>query len=97
MSKKNKKNRADEIREELMKPDDTQTYPREYRKRTSENVLDELFGELGAQTEIEEDIADLGTEEDDGTIVADNPVKHRFFFGFAIFLVIWRLSEWWLP
>lgn len=88
MSKKNKKNRADEIREELLKPDDTLTYRREEKRRTSENVLDELFGELGAQTEIEEDIADLGTEEDDGTIVADNPVRHRFFFGFAIFVVI---------
>ncbi len=89
MSKKNKKNRAaEEIKEELQKTEETQTFRREEKKKTSENVLDELFGELGAQTEIEDDIADLGTDEDDGTIVADNPVKHRFFFGFAIFVVI---------
>lgn len=88
MSKKNRKNRAEEIKQELQKPEETQTFRREEKKKTSENVLDELFGELGAQTEIEDDIADLGTEEDDGTIVAENPVKHRFFFGFAIFVVI---------
>lgn len=89
MSKKNKKNRAvEEIKEESRQTEETRTFRREDKKRTSENVLDELFGELGAQTEIEEDIADLGTEEDDGTIVAENPVKHRFFFGFAIFVVI---------
>ena len=89
MSKKNKKNRAaEETKEELKKPEETQTFMREEKKKSGENVLDELFGELGAQTEIEEDIADLGTEEDDGTIVAENPVKHRFFFGFAIFVVI---------
>lgn len=85
MSKKNRKNRAEEIKEGLQK---TETFRREEKKKNSENVLDELFGELGAQTEIEDDIADLGTEEDDGTIVAENPVKHRFFFGFAIFVVI---------
>lgn len=85
MSKKNRKNRAEEIKEGLQKPE---TFHREEKKKNSENVLDELFGELGAQTEIEDDIADLGTEEDDGTIVAENPVKHRFFFGFAIFVVI---------
>ncbi|MGN0639549.1 MAG: hypothetical protein ACI4JT_01225 [Oscillospiraceae bacterium] len=88
MSKKNRKNRTEEIKQELQKPEETQTFRREEKKKTSENVLDELFGELGAQTEIEDDIADLGTEEDDGTIVAENPVKHRFFFGFAIFVVI---------
>lgn len=88
MSKKNRKNRAEEIKQELQKPEETQSFRREEKKKTSENVLDELFGELGAQTEIEDDIADLGTEEDDGTIVAENPVKHRFFFGFAIFVVI---------
>ena len=88
MSKKNRKNRAEEIKQELQKPEETQSFRREEKKKTSENVLDELFGELDAQTEIEDDIADLGTEEDDGTIVAENPVKHRFFFGFAIFVVI---------
>lgn len=88
MSKKNRKNRAEEIKQEFQKPEETQSFRREEKKKTSENVLDELFGELGAQTEIEDDIADLGTEEDDGTIVAENPVKHRFFFGFAIFVVI---------
>ena len=88
MSKKNRKNRAEEIKQEFQKPEETQSFRREEKKKTSENVLDELFGELGAQTEIEDDIADLGTEADDGTIVAENPVKHRFFFGFAIFVVI---------
>lgn len=89
MSKKNKKNRAaEETKEELKKPEETQNFRREEKKKSGENVLDELFGELGAQTEIEEDIADLGAEEDDGTIVSENPVKHRFFFGFAIFVVI---------
>lgn len=89
MSKKNRKKRVEEeIKEELKKPEETQNLRREDKKKPSENVLDELFGELGAQTEIEDDIADLGADEDDGTIVAENPVKHRFFFGFAIFVVI---------
>ena len=93
MSKKNKKNQTEQAVstvDEQLKTEEIYAPPNEKkdRKRSTESVLDELFGDLGAQTEIEEDIAELGAEEDDGTIVAENPVKHRFFFGFAIFVVI---------
>ncbi len=86
--KKNRKNSAEEVSEELKTPEEILIYRRDTKKRTSENVLDELFGELDSQTDIENDIADLGSEETDDTVVAENPVKHRFFFGFAIFIVI---------
>lgn len=83
--KKNRKNSAGEA-EELNAPEEVLIFKRE--KRTSENVLDELFGELDTQTDIETDIADLGAEESDDTAAAEKPAKHRFFFGFAIFIVI---------
>lgn len=86
MSKKNKKNHVDKIDEELQKS--REHYYKSSEKKKSSDVLDELFEGIDAQTEIEDDIADLGTDEEDDTIVAENPVRHRFFFGFAIFIVI---------
>ena len=60
MSKKNKKNHAEEeIKEELQDPEEMQIFQREEKKKTNENVIDELLGELGAQTEIEEVAAKL--------------------------------------
>lgn len=86
MSKKNKKNHVDKIDEELQKS--REQYYKSSEKKKSSDVLDELFEGIDAQTEIEDDIADLGTNEEDDTVVAENPVRHRFFFGFAIFIVI---------
>lgn len=87
--KKNRKNSAENaVSQELNAPEDVLLFRRDDKKRTSENVLDEIFGELDSQTDIETDIADLGTEKSDDTVTAENPVKHRFFFGFAIFVVI---------
>lgn len=86
MSKKNKKNNVDKIDEELQKS--REHYYKSSEKKKSSDVLDELFEGIDAQTEIEDDIADLGTDEEDDTVVVDNPVRHRFFFGFAIFIVI---------
>lgn len=86
MSKKNKKNQVDKIDEELQKS--REQYYKSSEKKKSSDVLDELFEGIDAQTEIEDDIADLGTDEEDDTVVVENPVRHRFFFGFAIFIVI---------
>ena len=86
MSKKNKKNNVDKIDEELQKS--REHYYKNSEKKKSSDVFDELFEGIDAQTEIEDDIADLGTDEADDTVVAENPVRHRFFFGFAIFIVI---------
>ncbi len=86
MSKKNKKNHVDKIDEELQIS--REQYYKSSEKKKSSDVLDELFDGIDAQTEIEDDIADLGADEEDDTVVAENPVRHRFFFGFAIFIVI---------
>ncbi len=86
MSKKKNKNKQEAASEELKQQEDILIFRRE--RKTTENVLDELFGELDSQTDIENDIADLGTEESSDTAAEEKPAKRRFFFGFAIFIVI---------
>lgn len=57
------------------------------REKYNDDILNELFGS-DEELDIETDIADLGQEPEDDTKVAENPVKKKFFFGFAIFVVI---------
>lgn len=58
------------------------------REKYNDDIINELFGSSEEEPDIETDIADLGQEPDDGTKIAENPKKKRFFFGFAIFVVI---------
>lgn len=58
------------------------------REKHSEDVINELFGSSESEPDIESDIADLGSMPDDDMKIARDPRKHKFFFGFAVFVVI---------
>ncbi|MDE7362862.1 MAG: hypothetical protein K2N38_13120 [Oscillospiraceae bacterium] len=58
------------------------------REKHSEDVINELFGSTESEPDIESDIADLGNVPDDDMKIARDPRKHKFFFGFAVFVVI---------
>lgn len=60
------------------------------QQQQGEKVLNQLFGSLEDDNNIENDIADLGTSEssDDTITVPEPPKKNKFFFGFAIFIVV---------
>lgn len=56
---------------------------------TEHTIIDQLFGSLEGEPDIEQDIAKLGAEpEDDVKISPEKPKKHKFFFGFAVFVII---------
>lgn len=52
-----------------------------------EKIIDQLFGRLDQEPDIESDIAEMGNPaaEEDST---EKPRKNRFFFGFAVFVII---------
>lgn len=52
-----------------------------------EKIIDQLFGRLDQEPDIETDIAELG-DSDEETAVEEKPKKSRFFFGFAVFVII---------
>lgn len=58
------------------------------REKYNDDIINELFGSAEEEPDIETDIADLGQEPKDDTKVAENPAKKKFFFGFAVFVVI---------
>lgn len=58
------------------------------REKHSEDVINELFGSSELEPDIETDIADLGQQPDDDVKIARDPRKNKFFFGFAVFVVI---------
>lgn len=53
-----------------------------------EKVIDQLFGRLDQEPDIESDIAELGGSGDAEETAEEKPKKNRFFFGFAVFIVI---------
>lgn len=57
--------------------------------QSSDEILSELFGSIkDVDSDLENDITELGDMPDDDVKTADPPKKHGFFFGFAIFTVI---------
>lgn len=52
-----------------------------------EKIIDQLFGRLDQEPDIETDIAELGNSSDESE-QAEKPRKSRFFFGFAVFVII---------
>ena len=64
----------------------------EVRDRHTNDVINELFGEaadIGEETpDIENDVADLGLDGDDDVKVVDEEKRQKFYFGFAVFVVI---------
>lgn len=58
-------------------------------KQNNGNVINQLFGKLEDDADIENDIAMLGTDgEEAAEVVEEKPQRHRFFFVFAIFVLI---------
>ena len=54
----------------------------------SDEIIDELFGEIEEAGDLEADVADLGQESDDDVKIAESPKRQRLMFGFAVFVVI---------
>lgn len=69
----------------MQKKTNTTSTPRD---RHANDVINDLFGEVGETPDIENDVADLGLEPEDDVKVVDEEKRHRFYFGFAIFVVI---------
>ena len=60
----------------------------EQARKNTDNVIDQLFGKLEDEPDIETDIAQLGGEsEEEAPAVDEKPGKHRFFFVFALFVI----------
>lgn len=60
----------------------------EPRDKHSDDLINELFGEIDEAEDLENDVADLGQESEDDVKIAENPNRQKFFFGFAVFVVI---------
>lgn len=58
------------------------------RDKHNDDLFNELFGEIDEAEDIETDVTDLGQDSEDDVKVAENPNRQKFFFGFAIFMVI---------
>ena len=52
-----------------------------------EKVIDQLFGRLDQEPDIESDIAEMGNSDVEAES-PEKPRKSRFFFGFAVFVII---------
>lgn len=57
------------------------------RDRHANDVINELFGEI-EETDIETGVADLGQELEEVVRIADEERRQKFYFGFAVFVVI---------
>ena len=62
-------------------------------KEQGEKVINQLLGSLDEENDIEGDIAELGSTEADQAIpeIPEPVKKKRFFFGFAVFMIIMAL------
>ena len=60
----------------------------EPRDKHDDDIINELFGEIEEAEDIETDVADLGQDIEDDVKLAENPNRQKFFFGFAVFMVI---------
>lgn len=60
----------------------------EPRDKHNDDIINELFGEIEEAEDLETDVADLGQDSEDDVKVADNQNRQKFFFGFAVFVVI---------
>ncbi|MCH5205852.1 MAG: hypothetical protein J1F09_02790 [Oscillospiraceae bacterium] len=58
------------------------------REKHNEEIINELFGSEGETPDIETDITDLGQQPEEDVKVARIPAKQKFYFGFAIFIVV---------
>lgn len=60
----------------------------EPREKHNEDIINELFGEIDEAEDLETNVADLGQDSEDDIKIAEDPRRQRFFFGFAVFVVI---------
>lgn len=61
------------------------------REKHNEDIINELFGNIENEPDIidiETDIADLGQTNEEHVRTAPPPKRHKFFFVFAIFVII---------
>jgi len=62
--------------------------PEQDTAQQGERVINELFGSLEQEPDIESDIAELGTDGEAAQAETVKPRRSRFFFGFGIFVII---------
>ena len=58
------------------------------KNESKEKVIDQLFGTLESEPDIESDITDLGGDEPTVSVEERKTGKSRFFFGFAAFVIV---------
>ncbi len=64
---------------------------RKKQEKPQARVINQLFGTLESENDIESDVAGLGENETPQPEEAKKPVKRRFFFAFAVFVIIMAL------
>ncbi len=67
--------------------------PEKEPQKDSQNsrVINELFGSLEQEPDIENDIVELGSGNDPAQNEPEKPRRNRFFFGFGVFVIIMAL------
>lgn len=58
------------------------------KEQKGEKIIDQLFGTLEQEPDIESDIAELGGETAEPPKKAEKTGRNKFFFGFAVFVII---------
>lgn len=56
--------------------------------KQNSNVINQLFGKLEDDADIENDIAMLGSDGEETEVLPEKPHQNRFFFVFAIFVLV---------
>ncbi len=61
---------------------------RNKQEKPQARVINQLFGTLESENDIESDVASLGENDEPQPEAVKKPVKRRFFFAFAVFVII---------
>ncbi len=89
---KKKRNAPQKAPQNIIPPDETKApETKEPAKEVPQSgkIIDQLFGSLESEPDIENDIASLGGEEEAPAEEAPaKPRKNGFFFGFAVFIIV---------
>lgn len=68
-----------------------QKAPVQEKENPNSRVINELFGSLEQEPDIENDIAELGTGADSSQAEPEKPHRNRFFFGFGVVVIVLAL------
>lgn len=60
----------------------------ESREKHTDEIINELFGEIEEAEDLENNVTDLGQDAEDDVKIAESPKRQRLFFGFAVIVVL---------